>query len=140
MICFGGNAYRRNGNKNKLVYNMYHYQLVAASQLQQQAEVIINKDWRIRNRGPVCSRPANTIFDRHTISKYFSCSIQRCSYFNDPMVFHLEKEVSNLQLTGGTEPQSELQRTVPQNLFKVQRTHDRTKPPVSNAPVLIYNN
>ena len=52
------------------------------------------------------------------------------------MVFHLEKEVSKLDLTRGTEPQSKLQRSISLNIFSHLRSHDRKKHPVSIAPVL----
>ena len=53
------------------------------------------------------------------------------------MVFHLEKEVSKLDLTRGTEPQSKLQRSISLNIFSHLRSHDRKKHPVSIAPVLL---
>jgi len=53
------------------------------------------------------------------------------------VVFHLEKEVSKLDLTRGTEPQSKLQRSISLNIFSHLRLHDRKKHPVSIAPVLL---
>ena len=47
-----------------------------------------------------------------------------------------KKEVPISELTDGTEPQNKLQRSLSLNIFWYLRTHDRTKPPVSNAPVL----